>query len=102
MPNMGSIMPIMPFETEMWTSRDVASIAVIIKTTAPRRSTQGARLKNSHQTAINNAPTTPPTIASIAASGMTMGSANLTSSTSSATTTPGQSRRGFLGAGSAL
>ncbi len=48
----GSIIPIMPLLIEGWTKRDTTSKPTRIKAIAPRRSSHGARLKNSHQRAI--------------------------------------------------
>ena len=59
---------------------------------APTRSVQGARLKNSHQTTIANAPMSPPKTPNIMVPGTTTGTTNLTSSNSSAAATPGHSR----------
>ena len=44
-----------PPAIDTWTRRDVANSATIIRTMAPRRSDQGARLKSSHQTRIERA-----------------------------------------------
>ncbi len=57
---MGSIIPIIPSRIDTWTRRDVANNATIIRTMAPTRSDQGARLKNSHHTRIAAAHTIPP------------------------------------------
>ena len=55
----------------------VANTATIIKTIAPTRSDQGARLKNSHHTTIASAPTTPAKHAvGSPASGATTGAPN--------------------------
>ena len=60
--------------------RDVANSATIIRTTAPKRSDQGARLKNTHHTTIANPPTsTAKHRDQIVASGTTMGTTNRTS-----------------------
>ena len=50
---MANIIPIIPFAIDSWTTRDVANSATTIRTMAPRRSDQGARLKNSHHTTIS-------------------------------------------------
>ena len=47
---------------DSWATVLAANTATIIKTIAPTRSDQGARLKNTHHTTIANAPTTPPSI----------------------------------------
>ena len=76
--------------------RDVATSATTIRTMAPTRSDQGARLKNSHHTTTANPPTTPPSIAERrTASGTTMGTTNQTSHCSTTATTPGHSRSGL-------
>lgn len=49
-------MPIIPFWIEMWVRGLVMTIATIATAAAPRRSDQGARLKNIHQTANDKAP----------------------------------------------
>ena len=41
--------PIIPPMSDSWTSGRIANTAAIIRTMAPRRSDQGARLKKSHQ-----------------------------------------------------
>ena len=57
-----SIMPMKPFEIDGWTSGEVAITAVAMTKSAPMRSDQGARLKNSHQMRIRAAPTTRPVL----------------------------------------
>ena len=47
---MTNSIPIIPFAIDSWTMRDVATSATIIRTMAPQRSDQGARLKNTHHT----------------------------------------------------
>ena len=76
---MGNIIPIMPVAIDTWMTRDVATIATIIRTMAPKRSDQGARLKKTHHTTIANPPTSPPITPKGMASGSTMGTTNLTS-----------------------
>jgi hypothetical protein len=66
---------------------------------APRRSDQGARLKNTHHTRIANAPTTEPIIPKTVASGTTMGMTNLITHSRNAAATPGHSRSDFWGIG---
>src|SRR5262249_49663594 len=80
--------------------RCVANSATTIRTMAPTRSDQGARLKSSHHTRTSSPPTTPPITAYNMESGTTMGTTNQTSHCDATATTPGNSRRGFLGAGS--
>ena len=83
--------------------RDVANSATTIRTMAPTRSDQGARLKNSHHTTTANPPTNPAQHPDRAvAPGTTMGTTNLTSHSSTTATTPGHSRSGFRGAGAAV
>src|SRR6266516_7659417 len=62
---------------------------------APTRSVQGARLMNTHHTTIANTPMSPPITPNIMVPGTTMGTTNLTSSNSTAATTPGHSRSGL-------
>jgi hypothetical protein len=95
----GSIIPIIPFAIDGCTMRLVMMIAMTINTIAPKRSTQGARLKNSHQTRIASAHTIAPSIAPMAASGATTGTTNQSSHCSTTATTPGHSRSGFRGVG---
>jgi hypothetical protein len=73
----------------------VAATAAIIRTTAPQRSTMGARLKKAHHTAIAKVPAIPPRMLYSKASGQTLGTANLSSPISATTTTPGHSRSGL-------
>ena len=90
---------IIPFAIEASTMRLVATMATIIRTTAPQRSTQGARLKKAHHTTIANAPKSPPRIPKAPTAGTTMGTTNLTRHSSTAAATPGHNRSGFSGAG---
>src|SRR5262245_23237208 len=69
---------------------------------APRRSDQGARLKNSHHTRTANAHTRAPITTPIPASGATIGRPNQISHISATATTPGHSRSGFRGTGSSV
>src|SRR5215216_6432092 len=80
--------------------RDVANSATTIRARAPRRSDQGARLKNSHHTTITRPAKTPPIIPYIEASGTKMGRTNQASHCNTTATTPGHSLSGFRGAGS--
>ena len=89
---------------DSWTRREIPSTAMIIHTRAPKRSDQGARLKPTHHTTIAAAPktqpinpTTPDSNPKNWASGKTLGRTNLSSINSTAATTPGHSRSGFLG-----
>jgi len=106
---MGNNIPIAPFAIDTWMMRDVANSATIIRPTAPTRSGQGARLRNTHHTTIANPQKTPPiTPKNVAgnpknvASGATIGTTNLSSISSTAATTPGQSRSGFLSVDSSV
>ncbi|CAN5769047.1 hypothetical protein BH20ACI3_BH20ACI3_22430 [soil metagenome] len=105
----GNNIPMAPFAIDTWTMRDVANSATIIRAMAPKRSDQGARLRNTHHTTITNAQKTPPiTPKNVAgnpkyvASGATTGTTNLTSIRSAAATTPGHSRSGFSSVGSSV
>lgn len=80
----------------------IASTATINRITAPRRSTQGARLKNSHYTTMRTAQSIPPSTAIIpigisktSASPAIGGMTYLASTSTIARTTPGHSRSGF-------
>src|SRR5262249_2045244 len=83
-----------PLAIDSWTMRDVANNPTIIRTTAPSRSDQGARLKKTHHTTIANPPTTPTITPKAAASGTTMGRPNLTNHCSITMTTPAHNRSG--------
>ena len=61
-----------------------------------RCSTQGARLKSSHQRTTTKPHPSPPKIATIKAPGAIMGRANQRNHWSATAATPGQSRSGFL------
>ena len=56
---MGNNIPCAPVAIDLSTMRDVANIAAIIRTTAPKRSDHGARLKNTHHRTIANPPPSP-------------------------------------------
>jgi hypothetical protein len=99
MEKMYIIMPIPAFAMDWWTIGFVANTATIIRTMAPMRSDQRARLKNSHHTRTASPQTSPPIIPNIMTSGATMGTTNQTSHCSTTATTPGHSRKGFRGAG---
>jgi hypothetical protein len=61
MANIGNIIPIIPFAMDGCTRCDVANNPTIIRTMAPTRSDQGARLKNSHRRrTASPPPKTPP------------------------------------------
>jgi hypothetical protein len=47
---------------DSWATVLVANTAPIIRTIAPTRSNQRARLNSTHHTTMSNAPTTPPSI----------------------------------------
>src|SRR5262244_2630798 len=82
---------------DSWTRRFVTSRATIIRTMAPRRSDQGARLNNSHHTMMANVHTAAPINPYRKPSGMMRGNPNLDSNSSEAAITPGHSRSGFCG-----
>ena len=92
---MTNIIPIIPVAMDWWMMRGVANSATPIKTMAPTRSDQGARLKNSHHTTIVTPPRSSPIIPTAMAPGTTTGTTNLTSHCSTTATTPGHSRSGF-------
>jgi hypothetical protein len=75
--------------------RGVNAIAAAMSATAPKRSTQAARLKKSHQITTNSAPATPPSTEYINPSGQTSGRPNRTSNCSVTAATPGHKRRGL-------
>jgi hypothetical protein len=95
-------MPIMPFAIDSCTTREVANSATAKSATAPKRSSHGARLKNSHHAAMTTAPATPPSTArrpsgipKSIASGATAGATNVTTPRKTAPATPGHTRSGF-------
>ena len=92
---MANIMPIIPPTIDSWRSGLIATMATAITTTAPRRSSHGARLKNVHHTMTATVPASPAITPRSEASGMTSGSANLASTMIEAAITPGQRRSGF-------
>src|SRR5882724_8623838 len=102
MEKMYIIMPIPAFAMDWWTRGFVANTATIIRTMAPMRSNQGARLKNSHHTRTASPQTSPPIIPNIIVSGATKGMTNQTSHCRTTATTPGHSRKDFRGAGSSI
>ncbi len=98
-----NIIPIIPPAIDSWRRmRGVAASATIIKARAPKRSDQRARLKNTHHRMMTNAQASPPRTLNIMASGKTRGTTNLISTSSTAASTPGQSRSGFRGVGSSV
>jgi hypothetical protein len=91
-----SIIPCPAPTIDAWATVLVANTATTITMIAPTRSNHGARLNNSHHTAITNAPATPPSIAmSAPLSGASSGAPIMTSNWTMAMTTPGHSRSGF-------
>lgn len=75
----------------------VANIAATMRGSAPMRSIQAARLKNSHQRSTARAPPNiPPTIPYILASGTKWGSRIQADHCSATAKTPGQTRNGFF------
>src|ERR1039457_2974830 len=93
---MGNNIPCAPVAIDTSTMRFVANSTTIIRPTAPKRSDQGARLRNNHHRTMANPPTSSPSNPKSAASGTTAGTANLTSHCRITMTTPGHSRSGFL------
>src|SRR5262245_27717265 len=73
-------------------TRNVARRATAIRTMAPRRSDQGARLKNTHHKRTASPQATPPSIPTIPASGATTGTPKTKSHCSATAATPGHSR----------
>ena len=67
------IMPIMPPAIEAWTICFVTGTNTIISPITPRRSIQGARLKNSHHKKISKPPKNPPINVSAEALGIKEG-----------------------------
>src|SRR6516165_1026657 len=92
---MKGIIPIIPVAIDLWTMRKVAATATTISTSAPRRSDQRTRLKNIHQTRINNPPATLPRTPTPAMLGATTGTTNQASHCNTTATTPGQSNSGL-------
>ena len=91
----GNSIPMPPFASDTWMKRDVANSATTISTMAPKRSDQGARLKNAHHTTTASPPTRPPINPTGGAPGPTTGTTNLNSTSSAPAITPGHSRSGF-------
>src|SRR5262245_46844502 len=93
-----SIIPCPAPTIDAWATALVANTATTIRTIAPTRSDHGARLNNSHHTAISNAPTTPPSMPiSAPPSGASRGAPTMTSNWTMAMATAGHSRSGFGG-----
>src|SRR5688572_17800652 len=86
------MLPMKPPEIDAWTSGLMAITAAAMTTSAPIRSDQGARLKNSHQMRIRAAPTTPTSTPLRSASGMKKGITYRTSTISATIATPGHKR----------
>jgi len=80
---------------DAWATALVANTAATIKTIAPTRSNQRARLNSSHHSATSKAPATPPSMPMGPASGATTGAPNITSNWTLAINTAGHSRKGF-------
>ena len=59
MARIGKIIPIAPVASETWRKGHVTAIAAAIAASPPRRSTQAARLKNSHQMTRASPPPMP-------------------------------------------
>ncbi len=97
-----NIIPIIPVAIDTWMMRVVAASATIIRTMAPKRSDQGARLRNTHHTTIASAPTSSPITPNPMAPGTTIGTTNLASHCSTTATTPGHSRSFFCELGSSV
>ena len=81
-------------------SRDVTNNAIAITANAASRSDHRARLKKTHHTKIASKHTSMPINPMIVASGLMAGTTYLKSNRSTAATTPGHRRSGFLGMGS--
>src|SRR5215207_9848559 len=82
--------------------RFVAISVMTISTSAPTRSNQGARLKNSHHSAIANPHNTPISKPMAAVRGKRKGTTNHASHCSTTAITPGHSRSRFGGVGNAI
>ncbi|MBU4495162.1 MAG: hypothetical protein KJ874_07670 [Acidobacteria bacterium] len=92
--------PIPAIAIDLWRNGRVATSAMIIRTTAIKRSVRGARLKNAHHMMMANPPKSPPITPIIMDSGITKGMPNLTNHCSETITTPGHSLSGFRRIGS--
>ena len=88
-------MPIIPPTIDSWKNGLIAMMATAITTIAPRRSSHGARLKNIHHTMTATVPAKPAMTPRLEASGMTSGSANLTSTMIEAAITPARDGAAF-------
>src|SRR5215212_8187367 len=82
--------------------RFVPISAITINTSAPTRSIQGARLKNSHHSAITNPHNTPTSKPMAAVRGKRKGTTNHASHCSTTAITPGHNRSRFGGVGNAV
>src|SRR5215208_8218572 len=82
--------------------RFVPISAMTISTSAPRRSSQGARLKNSHHSAIANPHNTPTSKPLAAVRGKRKGTTNHASHCSTTAIKPGHNRSRFGGVGNAV
>ena len=87
-------MPIAPLWIDGWTIHSIATIAAAIATIRPRRSSQGARLKNSHQSTMPSPQTRLTSMRSAPASSITNGRPNQSSRYSATNITAGHSRSG--------
>src|ERR1017187_9273158 len=99
---MANNIPCAPVAIDTWMRREVPNSATTIRTTAPKRSDHGARLRKTHQARTAKPPTSSPSIPKPSAPGTTAGTANLASHCSTTATTPGQRRSGFRVAGSSV
>ena len=93
----GYSIPMAPVEMDTSTMRLAANSATIIRTRAPKRSDQGARLKNNHHRMIAKPPRGPASTPIKRASGTKAGTTNRSSKHRIAMTTPGHSRSGLRG-----
>src|SRR5260221_1154126 len=81
---------------DAWATAMVANTAATIRTIAPARSDQGARLNSNHHRRMAKAPAMPANNPmGSSASGATTGAPNMTSNWTMAMTTAGHSRSGF-------
>ena len=87
--------PCAPVAMDGWRKRKVAISARIIRTTAPGRSVQDARLKKTHQITNINAPASSPNTLTRPASGNMIGTTKLDSHCNATATTPGHKRSGL-------
>src|SRR6266568_4907455 len=90
-----NIIPIMPPTIDLSSSGLMAKNPTTTTASGRRRSSHGARLKNSHQITMAAAQASEPNKPITAASGLSTGTMKRSTSSRTAAATPGHSRSGF-------